>query len=136
MSRQRWKPVPAAADDASKWREFVAFVGKEKKVLAPHLGTCLALSLPPAPFKVSVAERYHLGFLNDTDNLASLRELAKRFFGVDVTIQFVAAAVDVAPLASSDAARTEGAAEDRSEMVKEALRIFGGSVRSVRRENP
>ena len=127
---------PAAADDASKWREFVAFVGKEKKVLAPHLGTCLALSLPPAPFKVSVAERYHLGFLNDTDNLASLRELAKRFFGVDVTIQFVAAAVDVAPPSSSDAARTEGAAEDRSEMVKEALRIFGGSVRSVRRENP
>ena len=109
---------------------------RKKRFLAPHLGTCSALSLPPAPFKVSVAERHHLGFLNDTDNLASLRELAKRFFGVDVTIQFVAAAVDVAPPASSDAARTEGAAEDRSEMVKEALRIFGGSVRSVRRENP
>lgn len=128
--------VPAAGDDASKWREFVAFVGKEKKFLASHLDTSAALSLPPAPLKVSVAERHHLGFLNDADNLASLRELAKRFFGVDVTIQFVAAAVDAAPLASSDAARTEGAAEERSEMVKEALRIFGGSVRSVRRENP
>ncbi len=128
--------VPAAGDDASKWREFVAFVGKEKKFLASHLDTSAALSLPPAPLKVSVAERHHLGFLNDADNLASLRELAKRFFGVDVTIQFVAVAVDAAPLASSDAARTEGAAEERSEMVKEALRIFGGSVRSVRRENP
>ena len=128
--------VPAAGDDASKWREFVAFVGKEKKFLASHLGTSAALSLPPAPLKVSVAERHHLGYLNDADNLASLRELAKRFFAVDVPIQFVNAAVDAAPLASSDAARTEAAAEDRSEMVKEALRIFGGSVRSVRRENP
>ena len=125
-----------AADDASKWREFVAFVGKEKKLLASHLGASAALSLPPAPLKVSVAERHHLGFLNDADNLAALGDLAKRFFGVDAIIQFVAAAGEVAPPTSFDAARAEGAAEDRSEMVKEALRIFGGSVRSVRRENP
>jgi DNA polymerase-3 subunit gamma/tau len=128
--------VPATGDDASKWREFVAFVGKEKKFLASHLGTSAALSLPPAPLKVSVAERHHLGFLNDADNLAALRQLAKRFFAVDVAIQFVAAAVDAAPLAGSDAAPSVRAAEDRSEMVKEALRIFGGAVRSVRRENP
>jgi hypothetical protein len=100
------------------------------------LGASSALSLPPAPLKVSVAERHHLGFLNDADNLAELGELAKRFFGVDAIIQFVAAAGEVAPLTSLDGARAEGAAEDRSEMVKEALRIFGGSVRSVRRENP
>jgi len=128
--------VPAAGDDASKWREFVAFVDKEKKLLASHLGASAALSLPPAPLKVSVAERHHLGFLNDADNLAELGELAKRFFGVDAIIQFVAAAGEIAPLTSLDGARAESAAEDRSEMVKEALRIFGGSVRSVRRENP
>ena len=128
--------VPAAGDDASKWREFVAFVDKEKKLLASHLGASAALSLPPEPLKVSVAERHHLGFLNDADNLAELGELAKRFFGVDAIIQFVAAAGEVAPLTSLDGARAESAAEDRSEMVKEALRIFGGSVRSVRRENP
>ncbi|MGZ8488651.1 MAG: DNA polymerase III subunit gamma/tau, partial [Candidatus Binatia bacterium] len=128
--------VPPAGDDASIWREFVTFVGKEKKFLASQLAASAALSLPPAPLKISVAARHQLGFLNDADNLAALRELAKRFFGVDVTIQLVAAAVDAAPLAGSDTARTEGAVEDRSEMVKEALRIFGGSVRSVRRENP
>jgi hypothetical protein len=44
--------------------------------------------------------------------------------------------VDAAPTAHPEASRSVGGADDRSEMVKEALRIFGGSVRSVRRENP
>lgn len=127
--------VRAAGDDTSQWRDFVAFVGKEKKFLASHLGETVALSLPPAPLKVSVAERHHLSYLQDGDNLGALRELAKRFFAQDVNIQFVAAAVEAAPAATSGTARTEGAADERSEMVKEALRIFGGSVRSVRREN-
>ena len=125
----------AAGDDAGKWREFVAFVGKEKKFLASHLGATIALSLPPAPLKVSVAERHHLGFLQDADNLAALRELANRFFAQEVTIQFVAAGVDAVTAGNAEAPRPGGAADDRSEMVKEALRIFGGSVRSVRREN-
>ena len=132
-------PAPAvsaaADDDAGKWREFVAFVGTEKKFLASHLGATVALSLPPAPLKVSVAERHHLGFLQDADNLAVLRELANRFFAQDVAIQFVASSADGAPRVGADATRTGGAADDRSEMVKEALRIFGGSVRSVRRES-
>lgn len=124
-----------AADNASRWREFVAFVGTEQKFLASHLGATAALALPPAPLKISVAERHHLGFLQDADNLAALRELAKRFFAQEVTIQFVAAGVDAVPADNSEVPRPGGAADDRSEMVKEALRIFGGSVRSVRREN-
>ena len=127
--------VPAADDDVGKWREFVAFVGKEKKFLASHLGATVALSLPPAPLRLSVAERHHLAFLQDADNLASLRDLAKQFFAQEVTIQFVASAADGAVDVAVDASNTGAAVDDRSEMVKEALRIFGGSVRSVRREN-
>jgi len=128
--------VSTAVDVTGKWREFVAFVGTEKKFLASHLSATVALSLPPAPLKVSVAERHHLGFLQDADNLAALRELAKRFFAQEVTIQFVASGADTAPSGNTDALRAGTAADERSEMVKEALRIFGGSVRSVRRENP
>ena len=109
--------------------------GREKKFLASHLGATVALSLPPAPLKVSVAERHHLAFLQDTDNLASLQALAKQFFAQEVTIQFVTATVDAAPSVAVDGSNSGGAVDDRSEMVKEALRIFGGSVRSVRREN-
>ncbi|HUR71169.1 MAG TPA: DNA polymerase III subunit gamma/tau [Candidatus Limnocylindrales bacterium] len=126
--------VSSANDDTNKWHEFVAFVGKEKKFLASHLSATSAVSLPPAPLKVIVAERHHLGFLQDADNFLSLRTLAKQFFGQDVTIQFVASTGDSAPPITADASATGGAAGDRSEMVKEALRIFGGSVRSVRRE--
>jgi len=125
----------AAVDDGGKWREFIAFVGTEQKFLASHLGATAALSLPPAPLKISVAERHHLVFLQDPDNLAALRELAKRFFAQEVAVQFVAPALDAAPAGNAEAPRAGGAADDRSEMVKEALRIFGGSVRSVRREN-
>jgi len=127
--------APAAGDDAGKWREFVAFVGTEQKFLASHLGATVPHALPPAPIKISVAERHHLGFLQDADNLAALRELAKRFFAQEVTIQFVASGVDAVPSGNADESRAGSAADDRSEMVKEALRIFGGSVRSVRREN-
>jgi hypothetical protein len=113
----------------------VAFVGTEQKFLASHLGVTVPHALPPAPIKISVAERHHLGFLQDADNLAVLRELAKRFFAQEVTIQFVPAGVDAAPAGNAEAPRPGAAADDRSEMVKEALRIFGGSVRTVRREN-
>ncbi len=126
--------IPASTDASSHWRDFVAFVGKEKKFLASHLDATVALSLPPAPLKLSVAERHHLSYLQDADNLAALRELAKRFFGQEVTIQFIAAAGESAA-ASGAAARSDAAPDERSDMVKEALRIFGGSVRSVRREN-
>ena len=126
--------APAAGDSVTQWRDFVAFVGKEKKFLASHLDATVALSLPPAPLKLSVAERHHLSYLQDADNLAALRELAKRFFGQEVTVQFIAAAGESAA-ASETPARSDGTPDERSDMVKEALRIFGGSVRSVRREN-
>ena len=127
-------PEATPASDGDRWREFIAFVGREKKFLASHLGATVALSLPPAPLKVSVAERHHLAFLQDTDNLASLQDLAKQFFAQEVTIQFVTSTVDAAPSVAVDGS-SSGAVDDRSEMVKEALRIFGGAVRSVRREN-
>ena len=115
--------------------DAVGFDGKEKKFLASHLGATVALSLPPAPLRLSVAERHHVAFLQDADNLASLRDLAKQFFAQEVTIQFVPSAADGAVDVAVDASNTGAAVDDRSEMVKEALRIFGGSVRSVRREN-
>ncbi len=118
------------------WREFVAFVGKEQKFLASHLDSGTALTLPPGQLKITVSERHHLAFLQDGDNLALLRDLARRFFAQEVSVQ----------IASEFSAPTPGAAErgmselaspaeERSDMVKEALRIFGGSIRNVRREN-
>jgi DNA polymerase-3 subunit gamma/tau len=124
--------TPPATRTADSWRDFVAAVGRAKKFLASHLESAQPLELPPGRLRIGVTERYDLAFLLDGDNLASLREEAKKFFAQDVNVQIVNMVADTAdprePAAA--AARTEA----RSPMVNEALRIFGGSVRNVRRE--
>jgi hypothetical protein len=114
----------------------VAFVSTEQKFLASHLASGSALTLPPDPLRIGVSERHHLAFLQDSDNLATLKDLAKRFFAQDVLVQVASVASDNTP--KSPDANMPGSmnpAEERSPMVKEALRIFGGSIRNVRRDN-
>ncbi|HSK31322.1 MAG TPA: hypothetical protein VLA17_15285, partial [Candidatus Limnocylindria bacterium] len=127
---------PAATASANDWPGFLAFVGKEQKFLASHLQSATAVELPPGPLKVGIGERHHLAFLQDGDNLTTLKELAKRFFSQDVTVQITGVEADSdRPSAAPATGALASPADERSEMVKEALRIFGGSVRNVRREN-
>jgi DNA polymerase-3 subunit gamma/tau len=123
-------------DSASVWQAFVAFVGKEKKFLASHLESAVALELPPGPLKIGVGERHNMSFLQDSDNSATLKQLAKRFFTDDVGVQITSMATDGASkLADQNGPGAARVGDERSEMVKEALRIFGGSIRNVRKEN-
>jgi len=123
-------------DSASVWQAFVAFVGKEKKFLASHLESAVALELPPGPLRIGVGERHHLSFLQDNDNSAALKQLAKRFFTDDVGVQITPMVMDGAgKLADQNGPGAARVGDERSEMVKEALRIFGGSIRNVRKEN-
>ena len=127
-------PLPSGVtnrtDASDVWREFVTFVSKEKKFLASHLASSTALALPPGQLRISVSERHHLAFLQDSDNFATLEELAKRFFSGDVAVQIASVVSDSLPKLS-EMTRVD----ERSPMVKEALRIFGGSIRNVRRDN-
>jgi len=62
--------------------------------------------------------------------------LARQFFATEVAVEVTALAQDGAPKPAAASTGSPGKpTEERSDMVKEALRIFGGSVRSVRREN-
>ena len=95
-----------------------------------------AHELPPGQLKIGVAERHHLNYLQDPDNLSMLKNLAKRFFGDDVAVHITAAD----PESSGRRSETTGTGttsqgDEGSPMVKEALRIFGGSIKTVRREN-
>jgi DNA polymerase-3 subunit gamma/tau len=127
-------PTAAVAPPAGEqsWRDFVAAIGKEKKFFPAHLETARPLELPPGRLRIGVSERSHLAFLLDADNLATLKEEAKKFFGQEVNVQIVnlEAAGDAPELPSPG-----NPADERSPMVSEALRIFGGSVRTVRRDN-
>ena len=124
------EPISNAAPD---WNGFVAFVGKEKKFLASHLEAGTALELGAGRMKIGVSERHHLAFLQDSDNLATLRDLAKSFFAQEIAVQVVQLAAESGRAPAG--APSTSAGDERSPMVKEALRIFGGAVRNVRREN-
>ena len=112
------------------WREFITAVGREKKFLASHLDAAKPLETPPGRLKIGITERHHLAYLLDGDNLATLKELAKEFFRQEVNVQIVALERD--DMAASQPPKNPGG--ERSAMVSEALRIFGGSVRNVRRD--
>jgi DNA polymerase-3 subunit gamma/tau len=133
------QPVTAPLASESKedlWRAFTALVGKEKKVLAPHLNGARLLELAAGRLSIGVGERLELSVLQDADNLAALKAIAKRVFSQDVSIdvKLVADGPGAQELAANGAATASGA-EKPSDLVNETLRIFPGSaVRSVRRE--
>lgn len=129
------EPVSGLATSSDKdevWRNFVSFVGKEKKLLASHLESGTALAVPPEALRIGIAQKHHLSYLQDTENLTLLKSFAERFFSCDVKIQLtqLAAASGKAPQGSLASDETS------SEIVKEALRIFGGSIKGVRKDNP
>jgi DNA polymerase III subunit gamma/tau len=133
--------VPAAAgsfagDKAEVWRRFVSFVGREKKFLASHLEGGRALELPPGQLRIGVTERHHLNYLQDPDHLSLLKNLAQRFFGDDVPVAITHADPEsLDRKGESPGNRTASPEGEDNTMVREALRIFGGSIKTVRSED-
>ncbi|HET8563725.1 MAG TPA: hypothetical protein VFM35_07640, partial [Candidatus Binatia bacterium] len=117
-------------DNEKIWREFVAYVGREKKFLASHLEAGSVLELAPGQIKIGISERHHLNYLQDSEHISALKDLANRFFSRNATISIVS----MAPREESTPNVAATMDDDGSAMVKEALRIFGGSVKTVRRE--
>jgi DNA polymerase-3 subunit gamma/tau len=124
-----------AGDKEQAWRDFVSVVRKERKFLASHLDQAKVLELIPGRLAVGVSERHELSFLQDAENLAALKDIAKSFFSAEthIEVKWVAersAAKEQTGLGSGAAL----AGADRSPIVNEAVRILGGTVRSVRRD--
>jgi len=120
--------VTAAGTPSEQWQKFVAFVTQQKKFLATHLANVEPLALPPGPLQLGVEGRHHLTYLQDPENLSALKEFAKRFFSTDVSVSL--------SLLQEKRAQSDGSAGpggDPSDVVRDALRIFGGSVRQVKR---
>lgn len=73
-------------DKGEVWRQFVAFVMKEKRFLASHLEQVRPLEIPPGPLKIGVEDRHHFSYLQDRENLSMLKDFANRFFSSDVKV--------------------------------------------------
>lgn len=116
------------------WRSFVALVAKEKKLLATHLDSASALEFGAGVLTIGVAERHHLNYLQDADNFSALKTLAEKFFSRDMAIRLTQVAPRDAGVQDVPETQESTGARSDSELVKEALRIFGGSIKSVRQE--
>ena len=121
----------AAQDKGEVWRQFVAFVMKEKRFLASHLEQVRPLEFPPGPLKIGVEDRHHLSYLQDRENLSMLKDFANRFFSSDVKVVISSSAINSPDaVQASDLSKTvTGGGGD---VVQEALRIFGGSIKEVK----
>jgi DNA polymerase-3 subunit gamma/tau len=117
----------AAGTPSEQWQKFVAFVTQQKKLLATYLDQAEPLAVPPGPLTIGVAGRLNFTCLQDPETFAALKEFATRFFSTDVSVSL---SLLQEKRVQSDG--TAGAGEP-SDVVRDALRIFGGSVRQVKR---
>ncbi len=118
----------AAGTPSEQWQKFVAFVTQQKKLLATYLDQAEPLAVPPGPLTIGVAGRLNFTCLQDPETFAALKEFARRFFSTDVSISL---SLLQEKKQQNDA--VAGAGGEPSDVVRDALKIFGGSVRQVKR---
>lgn len=121
-------------DQPEAWREFVAFVAKEKKFLASYLEKARPLELPPKRLTIEVDDRHQLSYLQDPDHLSSLEDLARRFFATEVKASVVCSASKAGGPDSERESFRELPRGEGEDKVEEVLKIFGGSIREIKRE--
>ncbi len=122
-------------DSDEVWKKFIAFVMREKKFLASYLERVRPLEVSPGQLKIGVEERLDFSYLQDPENLSSLKDLARRFFSQEVAVGITSIASR--RLENKDEGKHVANAESHNDqrIVRETLRIFGGSVKGVKRES-
>jgi DNA polymerase-3 subunit gamma/tau len=118
-------------DKEEVWKQFVAFVMKEKRFLASHLEQVRLLEFPPGPLKIAVEDRHHLSYLQDRENLSMLKDFANRFFSSDVKVVISPSTIK-SPGADQGSDLSKTTTGGGGDVVEEALRIFGGSIKEVK----
>ena len=115
------------------WKKFVAFVMEDKTFLASHLEQAHPLELSPGKLEIGVGERHHLSYLQDPENLTVLKDFARRFFTSEVNV--IVSNFDAGSSVSKNETVETATVADKSDnnMVDEALRIFGGSIKEVKK---
>jgi DNA polymerase-3 subunit gamma/tau len=126
--------VPATAQAQNKnetWKNFVAFVMKDKKFLGSYLENVQPLEVSSNQLKIGVGDRRYLGYLQDVENLNTLKDFARRFFSSDIAV--TVAALTAAATEAESGAVTARRADPLSDMTEEVVRVLGGSIKEVKR---
>ena len=123
-------PAPALADEPAEpnpagWNGFVEFVNGEKPMLGSSLKPARLLELSGNNVRLGLEEGFHLRYLADRQTITLLEGFLTRYFKRPMT---------VAVVVGSGAQGGTGTAPDGDDdgtvdIVDEARRIFGGSVK-------
>jgi len=126
------EPAQAPQSASGDWDAFVAFVGKEKMMLAPHLKECVFAGAADGTLELAVPKGFHHDYLARRENLNVIQELAGRFYGRQMKISM---------RVSEAAQRPAKPAVDKQKLTQEVrdhptvrtvLDILGGEVKDVK----
>ncbi|MGH7848624.1 MAG: hypothetical protein ACREQW_26090, partial [Candidatus Binatia bacterium] len=124
--------VPEATDNKSEiWKNFVAFVMKDKKFLGSYLEKVQLLEVSSNHLKIGVEDRRYLGYLQDVENLNMLKDFARRFFSSDIAVT-IGLGISAAAGAESGGVAAKRA-DPLSDITEEVVRVLGGSIKEVKR---
>ncbi len=113
-------PEPSSAE----WPRFLEFVEGEQRVLASYLREGRLLEISDSGLKLQLAGLYR-NHVRERENMALLEGFLDRFFRRNMAVELVAAADG-----EGGSGEPQGAAEDKAgDIVDEALRLFGGTVK-------
>lgn len=124
------RPEPGADD----WDRFVDAVSGEKPTLAAILKQGRVLELSAAGLKLGMEDRMHLDYLRGNGNTEVLKGLLDDFFEREMAVTVVPAAgqergAEAPPNPDGTEAPPTPDREGPEDIVDEALRIFGGTVK-------
>jgi DNA polymerase-3 subunit gamma/tau len=129
-------PVESDAEKLRLWRTFVDFVMKEKRFLGSHLEKVCPLEIMPGHIKIGVEDRHHLSYLKDAENLTFLKELARRFFSCETNVTVSPSMFEESGAGGQSDRPAKPNHASEPDMVKEAMRIFGGSIKETKGGGP
>jgi DNA polymerase-3 subunit gamma/tau len=124
----------SGGDKIEVWKQFVAFVNREKKLLGSYLEKVTPVNFVPGEIKIESDDR--LGYLRDPENIAFLKDFARRFFSRETIVSVFAPAAKNPADAGPGGTTEKTASAESVDMVQEAMRVFGGSIKEVRSPRP
>lgn len=138
------QPSPATPPRAMDWPTFVEFVKNRRVGLAALLEHGNPLLVSPEQMKIAFpAGSFYLSSLQDPENLAALKTLAREFLGHEPTIQVIPLAEGMtgAPPNLLEKKKSDKARElaelkrdlQQNPLVEAVLEIFNGEIAGIRK---
>ncbi len=112
------EPSPAA------WKRFLDFIAGEQRVLASYLLQGRLLEISGDGLELGLEGLYR-SYLQDRENRVLLERLLERFFGRKMTVTVVSALEGE----GGSEVRSDSDQESAGDIIDEAVRIFGGTVK-------